>query len=344
MKPFFVSIVGSPGSGKTYFIASMTHRLREILPKVFGLSYTDSQPDLNRTLTEYEEQQFTNPDRESLIKLLKTQEYGDGYQGVTFPGNQVVTFPNPFFFNVRPTVSAEKNSGSDVFQPTDAISNNHASPHVLCLYDNAGESFMPGADTTTHPVARHVAKADALMFLFDPTQVDAVRTALKGKTDDPQVTGEGSTGLITFRHETVLHELAARVRKYAGLGENDKHKSPLIVAVTKYDAWWKLTGLERLPSAWQEIEDGAPCQVNMDVINQMSAGIRKVLLRFSQEFVNAAENFCEQVYYLPVSATGSAPEAGDGDGLSHRPRNINPVWVEVPMLLALSQYCENLIK
>jgi len=342
MKPFFVSIVGSPGSGKTYFLASMTHRLREILPEVFGLSFTDSRPDANRRLIEYEEQQFTNSDQDSLIKLLKTTEYGDGYYSVSFPGNEIKNYPKPFFFSLRSTSTAdEESSETDVFQP-DSLTPDQGgmSPHVLCLYDNAGESFMPGADLTTHPVTRHVASAQAIIFLFDPTQVESIRTALKGKTDDPQVTEAN----VTFKHEIVLHELAERVRRYAGLGENERHKCPLIVVVTKYDAWWKLTNMERLPTVWKAGENGGPGVVDLNLIDQMSNGIRTMLLRFSQEFVNAAENFCEQVYYLPVSATGSAPEPGDDGHPSHRPKNIHPMWVEAPMLLALRTCCDDLIE
>jgi hypothetical protein len=344
MKPFFVSIVGSPGSGKTYLLASMTHRLREIMPEIFGLSFTDSQPDANQRLIAYEEQQFTNSDQDSLIKLLKTAEYGDDYYSVSFPGNQRVNFPKPFFFSIRSTAVADEHSSQDdVFRPISLEpSQGGMVPHVLCLYDNAGESFMPGTDITEHPVSRHVAEAQAIIFLFDPTQVEKIRTALQGKTNDPQVT----EGRVTFKHEIVLHELAQRVRRHATLGENDRHQCPLIVAVTKYDAWWKLANLEELPVVWKKGENGNPGEVNMNIINQASNVIRNMLLRFSQEFVHAAENFCEEVYYLPVSATGSAPESNpnEADQFSHRPKNIHPMWVEVPMLLALSKYCDNLIK
>ena len=33
MRPLFVSILGSPASGKSYFLAAMTWRLRQVLPK-----------------------------------------------------------------------------------------------------------------------------------------------------------------------------------------------------------------------------------------------------------------------------------------------------------------------
>ena len=41
---------------------------------------------------------------------------------------------------------------------------------MLCLYDNAGEHFQPGQDTTSSPVTRHLAQSRAILFLFDPTQ------------------------------------------------------------------------------------------------------------------------------------------------------------------------------
>ncbi len=44
MPPLFSSILGAPGSGKSYFLAAMTWALRQQLPKLFKVSLTDVEP------------------------------------------------------------------------------------------------------------------------------------------------------------------------------------------------------------------------------------------------------------------------------------------------------------
>jgi len=64
----------------------------------------------------------------------------------------------------------------------------------LCLYDNAGESFEPGAENEDNPVTRHMAKADTLLFVYDPTQETAFRRACAEKSSDPQWRGQARGG------------------------------------------------------------------------------------------------------------------------------------------------------
>ena len=47
-----------PACGKSYFLASMTWRLRNVLPRYFGLALADADPLMNHRLHEYESQQF----------------------------------------------------------------------------------------------------------------------------------------------------------------------------------------------------------------------------------------------------------------------------------------------
>ena len=65
MRPMFLSILGSPASGKSYFLAAMTWRLRSVLPKYFAVGFNDADPALNHRLHEYESLQFLNPNQES---------------------------------------------------------------------------------------------------------------------------------------------------------------------------------------------------------------------------------------------------------------------------------------
>ena len=236
MAPLFASIAGTPSCGKTYFLASMTWRLRHSLPKCFAMTFSDADPVSNLLLNEYENQQFFNPVPDALVKLAKTQEHGDLYDTVMY-GEQLVEYPRPFLFAIRPSAN----------HPNYAQSSRVS--RLLCLYDNAGESFEPGKDDVSAPVTRHLAQAQVIMFCFDPTQDPRLRKECQARTTDPQVV----TALETRRQEAVFHELVDRVRRHAGLHQNQKHSRPLVIIVTKFDVWWPLIGDRDLPSPWTEV-------------------------------------------------------------------------------------------
>jgi hypothetical protein len=185
-------------------------------------------------------------------------------------------------------------------------------------------------------VKRHLAQAHALLFCFDPTQDPRLRAECKSKQPDPQVV----SGLMTLRQEAFFHEVVDRIRRHAGLHQNQKHDRPLIVVVTKYDVWWPLVGEERLAAPWIAVPGCELSALDMATVEEMSLRVRQLLWRFTPELVSAAEAFTGRVLYVPVSATGCAPEqdAETGAILGIRPRNINPIWAEVPLLVALARW------
>ena len=132
--PLFVSTIGAPSSGKTYFTVAMIQQLRESLPKFFQSSLTDADPNANRVLNDYVERQFLSADRKRVTRLPKTEEHGELYKTVAI-SDRTVTLPMPFVFNVGP-LAAHPNS--DIRKKVS---------RVICLYDNAGESFQPGKDS-----------------------------------------------------------------------------------------------------------------------------------------------------------------------------------------------------
>ncbi len=324
MRPLFASIMGSPACGKSYFLAAMTWRLRRILPKYFSMSFGDADPVSNRILNDYEEKQFFNPKQDEIVKLAKTEEHGDLYDEIRI-GDQVVRYPRPFLFSLRPLDGHRSHASASI------------ASRILCLYDNAGESFEPGKDTAANPVTRHLARSQLLMFLFDPTQDPRFRQACQGKTDDVQVVD----ALVTARQETVLHEAASRIRRYANLSHNEKHRRPLIVIVTKHDAWGSSI---KLKDPW--VLNGRKTHWALDTryIEKVSEQVRDLLWELSPEIVSAAESFAERVIYIPCSATGRAPERDPATGqLGIRPRDIRPVWAEVPLLYAISNWTTGMI-
>lgn len=327
MKHVFFSILGTPASGKSYFLTSMVWQLRQVLPQ-FGLAFNDADPTANRTLHEYEELQFLNPDRDALVAIRKTELQGDLYDTVLY-GEQAVSYPRPFLFSVRPLDSHPHRA--------DAAELSRA----MCLYDNAGEHFLPGADTASSPVTRHLARSHVLFYLFDPTQDPRFRQACEGQTDDPQMRDRART----IRQELVLQEAADRVRRYAGLAQNARHARPLVVIVTKFDAWRSLLKLDQLDTAAaiRPRPDGLAA-LDLDAVESMSRNLRAVFLRFSPEIVAAAESFAEQVIYIPVSALGRGPEIDPRTGaLGVRPRDVRPMWVEIPFLYALCRWSKGVI-
>jgi len=325
MEPVFISILGTPACGKSYFLAAMTWQLRQTLPLHFALSFADADTLSNRNLNEYEEALFLNPRADQLVALAnlirKTELQGEQYDTVMF-GEQSVTYPRPLLFALQ----AQENHPSG--------GSNHRLARILCLYDNAGEHFLTGQDTTSNPVTHHLASSRLLLFLFDPTQ------DLRFQRQYHIEAGVG-TGR-TSRQEAVLHEAAARVRRYAGLSQNSKHRQPLIVVVTKSDAWLNRLKEGEFPDPW-ELREGV-ARLNVHKVEKLSEKLRAALLRVTPEVVTAAEAFAERVAYIPVSALGGCPEMDPRTNqLAIRPRDIRPNWVIVPLLYGMCRWMPGLV-
>lgn len=329
----FYSILGAPACGKSYFLASMTWRLRQLLPQYFQVTMNDADAQSNARLHQYEEQQFLNPDPDQLVSLAKTETQGDLYDRVTM-GDHSVTLPRPFLFTLQPTARHPNYSRSRTVS------------RVVCLYDNAGESFLPGADTVSSPVTRHLALSACLFFCFDPTQDPRFRRACEGKSTDPQMVARASRldREASVRQDTILLEAIQRVRRHAGLREDQLHQRPMVIVVTKWDSWKNL--LPDLPNDAPYFDiAGQPLRtLNLDRIRHVSDRLESLLRTLCPEIVAAAQGFVQDLTFIPVSATGRGPERDPTTGsLGIRPRDIEPYWVEVPMLYAISQWARGLI-
>lgn len=323
----FTSIFGSPKSGKSYLLASMTHQLRKTLPKFFAMDFSDADPESNTILHGYEDTLFANGDPDAMVQIAKTEEVGDWYQTVTF-GTKEISYPKPFFFQISPVAGHP------------AAKDPRSVARTLCLYDNAGESFQPGADQPHNPVTQHMAKANCLMFVFDPTQEPEFRKAARGSSQDPQMNMS-----VTSRQDVLLAEAARRVKTYRGLSMTAVHDKPLVVLVTKYDAWQKLVGGTRLESPWTKHPTKPFSVLRVDAIQRVSGLIRETLRQLIPQIVTTAESFVDpsKVVFLPVSATGGPPKPDASGNLRHRAGDLNPMWAEVPLLYVMSQFVGGLI-
>jgi hypothetical protein len=328
-EPVFISILGTPACGKSFFLTAMTWELRRILPQHFGLSFADADPTSNRSLNEYEELLFLNPRADHVIPLAdlirKTELQGELYDTVMY-GNQSVSYPRPFLFLIQTLESHPK------YDPDQRLS------RILCLYDNAGEHFQPGQDSTSNPVTQHLASSRLLLFLFDPTQDQRFR---KLCLEEPNASPSLVSGR-TSRQEAVLHEAAARVRRYTGLSHTAKHNRPLIVVLTKADVWGHLLDDADPSEPWIRI----PTKVGLDLdrIDKRSRDARNLMLRVCPEIVTTAEGFAESVVYVPVSALGQSPVVQPKTGnLAIRPRDIQPTWGTIPLLYGMYRWLPGMI-
>ncbi len=332
LAPLFLSTLGAPACGKSYFLTAMTWTLRWLLPKRFALSIADADNLLNARIQQYESLQFLNADTEALVELPKTETHGDLYSTVLWDG-QPMQYLKPFVFKLVPS---ERHPHAKA---------GHVIGRMLCLYDNAGESFLPGHDTVANPVTRHLAASDAVFFLLDPTQDPRFRRAARGKSQDPQM-AERSGALpreSTLRQETILHEAAERIRRYGDSARRTDFP-PLIVVVTKYDAWSQLLSCETLPQVWDYSPAVGICGVRIGQVEEISRQLRGLLQQLCPETVGVVEALCADAVYVPVSATGCSPEVDPQTGRrGFRPRNIRPIWVETPMLYFLTRWARGLV-
>ncbi|MEZ6121929.1 MAG: hypothetical protein R3C49_01995 [Planctomycetaceae bacterium] len=337
LPPGFFSILGSPSSGKSYFLSSSLWTLRTTLSRQFAISFEDSDPVANEKLHEYEETLFVNAREDRLVALPKTELDGDLYEQVEIEHGRTMLLPRPFVFRMRLMPQHPK---------FDRIDKNG---RAICLYDNAGEHFLPGAQTANAPGTRHLAISKALMFVFDPTQHPQFRKACRGKTADPQV----SQDLVSFRQDHILAEATRRIRSELGLGQEERDKRPLIVVLSKYDAWKALAGGAALRRDWifSELRAGVHL-LNLRGLQAVSVKFRELLMKLAPEIVSTSEAFSEDVIYIPVSALGCSPrELPDAEPIGNPPRRalgvlpqeIAPIWADVPLLYAIHRTLPGLI-
>jgi hypothetical protein len=325
----FISLIGAAGAGKSNFLAAMTWELRRHLARDFAVIFADGDKEANWILNRYEETLFLPEDPEVPVVLEKTHTQGDHYRSVPLNG-QETQLPKPFLFTLHPG------------QGHPLVSQRAKVGRIVCLYDNAGEHFSVGQDTANSPVTRHLIRSKLLMFLMDPTQDPRFRGRLKGVSNDPQVVEP----LQTVRQETILGEAAIRYRRHLGLSAYKKTEKPLLVLVGKSDIWGSL--LEGEDVVKEPVVKGATAEglaaMDMERVERVSRALRGLLLELSPEVVTTAEDFSQEVVYVPVSALGHSPEKyGDRAGLLIKPKDVKPRWVTVPLLYSYARWSKGLI-
>ena len=82
----------------------------------------------------------------------------------------------------------------------------------------------------------------------------------------------------------------------------------------------------------------------MSTIERVSAEVRQILEKICPEVVAVSRSLSNRVYYIPVSATGSAPVKDEQTGkYMIRTDLMQPIWCEVPLLLTLGLQAPTLV-
>lgn len=324
-KPFFVSIVGAPGSGKSFFLPAMTWFLRSSLPDKCGVSFQDADPRLNVRLHEYETTLFLNADRETPVTIEKTQMMNArDLVDEVFLGNEQVELLRPFVFRLEPT--------SDHPMRGRIASESRA----VCMYDNAGEHFLAATEGRYSRLTNHLEHCDLTLFLFDPTQHARFRQAARSVSEDPQWTRK----VPPLLQNTILDNAATRLRNLRRLSLQQRYNGPLVVVITKFDAWanlipakirTSLLSADYLPKMAGETTG----RLRYDAVQALSGFCRTLLKQLAPEIVSAADGFSSDVTFIPVSATGCAVRELPNGQYGVRPRHIQPKWCELPLLTGL---------
>jgi len=328
LKPMFVSIIGAPSSGKSYFLASSIWQARQKFRQL-EVAFSDADPVANQILSGYEQKLFLNDNPENLVAIPKTEEEGELYQSVNF-GTHTEMFARPFVFSMQPTAKHPWMNGDD--------RGTLQSSRALCLYDNAGEHFQARAEAGLSPATNHLALSEALLFVFDPLQHPKFRAECRKFSTDPQL--DQSRG-ATHRQDEILQEAAKRIKQKNNLASHQRVNKPLIVVVNKCDVWQPLAPDLKLDEiSIYEKTKGGVVGLNLSTIEETSATVRQLLERLTPEFISACETFSDDVTYLPASPQGCSPEesqSGGGVSMGVRPSRIKPIWAEVPLLFAIAK-------
>lgn len=308
-----LSLVGAPSSGKSYYLSVLLRQLPAELIQHYGSNLQDGDPTGNAQLNAMKNRLFSATSPEDAF-ISKTDFEGVMYERLHRDG-KLVPLPRPFVYYLQRL-------------------DDPASRASLVFYDNAGEHFQPGVPLDDSPGALHVAASSGLLFLFDPTTSPPFRKLLRRKRD-PQLRTHA-----TDEQDTILSELAVRVKKMRALESHEKTDTPLAILVGKYDLWRGL-----LPEDAIQIPEYRP--LTTEEIESNSTHIRNFLAALCPTIVANAESLSEHVRYFPISSLGHSPkEIKDGPlsgRLAPNPKKLTPILTTAPIFWILEKQIPDLL-
>lgn len=309
-----LSLVGAPSSGKSYYLSVLLRQLPTELIRYHNANLQDGDPTGNAQLNEMKNRLFSATTPEDAF-ISKTDFEGVMYERLHRDG-KLVPLPRPFVYYLQ-RIDDPKTRASLVF------------------YDNAGEHFQPGVPLDDSPGALHVSASSGLLFLFDPTTSPPFRKLLRRKRD-PQLRTHA-----TDEQDTILSELAVRVRKVRALESHEKTDTPLAILVGKYDLWKNL-----LPENAIQVPESR--LLTDEEIDSNSAQVRNLLSDLCPTIVANAESLSDQVRYFPVSSLGHSPkeikEGSLAGRLTPNPKRLAPILPTEPIFWILKYKAAHLLQ
>lgn len=295
-----MSVIGAAGAGKSVFLASSMWQCRQLLGRMFGVSFMDLDPVANRWINAYEEKLFFQEDDQSLQQIEKTDLQASNVCRTVMMDGDSVLLPLPSFFQLRTKVDPQ--------------------PQSLVVYDSAGEHFRAGADTQASAVTLNMLNADVLFFMFDPSADPRFRPMLDH--------GTGTAHNYAQRQDVLLAEMAARIRRHMGNRSETRLTKPLIFGVSKADLLRQHLPLDA--QIYQAVDD-KHYALDLNVLRKVSDVTESLLNDIAPEVTATAHDIASEVWFVPVSALGHNPMR---EGV--RPCDIKPLWTELPVVFTLA--------
>ncbi len=295
-----MSVVGAAGAGKSVFLASAIWQCRQILRRKFGVTFRDLDPVANRWINDYEEKLFFQEDADSLQKIDKTDVNSSVVSRQVRLNGADVLLPLPSFFQIRFKDEVEQS---------------------LVVYDSAGEHFRAGADTSSSLVTLNMLGADVLFFLFDPSADPRFAPFLDR--------GKGTAKNHAQRQDTLLSEMAARIRRHLGFRGESRLSRPLLFGISKSDMLRDELPLDA--ELYRPMGDGS-FALDFGELRAVSRRTESFMDEIAPEVVATAHDIAEEVWFVPFSALGHNPMQ---EGV--RPADVKPVYSELPVVFTLAR-------
>ena len=296
-----MSVIGAAGAGKSVFLASSMWQCRQVLGRMFGVSFMDLDPVANRWINAYEEKLFFQEDDQTLQQIEKTDLQASNVCRTVMLDGDSVLLPLPSFFQLRTKADPQ--------------------PQSLVVYDSAGEHFRAGADTQASAVTLNMLNADVLFFMFDPSADPRFRPMLDH--------GTGTAHNYAQRQDVLLAEMAARIRRHMGNRSESRLTKPLIFGVSKADLLCQHLPLDA--EIYKKIDDKRYA-LDLNALRCVSEATEALLNDITPEVTATAHDIASEVWFVPVSALGHNPMR---EGV--RPCDIKPLWTELPVVFTLAK-------
>jgi len=311
-----ISLVGGQRAGKSYFLAVQADRLPSILAEKTSLRWENHDPEGNMNLENYKDRILGARSPEEAA-IEKTVIGGITYREV-HKGGRGIPMPIPFHYRIY---------GKD-----------NDFPLTCTFYDNAGEHFTPTESVEKNPGSLHVARAQAIMFLFDPLQSPKIARVMSDLgVSDPQLHQP-----MPDLQEVILAEMKTRIHRVRNILSGDQLDLPLAFVVGKYDAWREIIPESERGVDTEILRGGRLCTETLQKNSDVAWGLMQ---QFVPSIVRSVEALASNVMYFPVSTFGHhAVATTNGKGFAPDPRKIRPVLIEAPFLWILSQLRPDLLR